>query len=364
MLDAIRRSARPVSPASLLGAGGVGGLSVCSDPASAPKAPAPRGHRIVAVTGATGFVGSRLVRVLLRTEMSVRAVVRATRAVAPLRDLGCEVALGDVQDARSLEQAFAGCDAVVHLVAVLRERGSVTYDAVNRAGTANVVAAAKRQGADRIVHFSALGAGPHATRYLRSKWAGEEEVRTGGVQYVIFRPSFLIGLGGGAAAQFADIVRLGPWYPLRRVVRSGAFLTRLGDLVPIVPILGSGQSRFMPVHLDDVLDAVKQALSRDDVLGETYEVGGPDIVTYEHMMATVAEVLGLRRWAVHVPLAAAWAMVRLFAVLPDPPITADEFEALLRDNVCDNTRVQEVFRLSLRPFRVAVADALRESSAA
>jgi len=227
-----------------------------------------------------------------------------------------------------------------------------------------VVAAAKRQGADRIVHMSVLGAGPHATRYLRSKWAGEEEVRSAGVRYVIFRPSFLIGPGGGAAAQFANIVRFGPWYPLRGVIRSRRFLTPLGDLVPIVPILGSGQSRFMPVHLDDVLDAVSQALRRENVLGETFEVGGPDVVTYEQMMAIVAEILDRRRWAVHLPLAAAWAIIRLFAVLPDPPITADEFETLLRDNVCDNTRVQQAFQLSLRPFRVAMVDALREATAA
>ncbi len=319
-----------------------------------------QGRRVVAVTGATGFVGLRLVRTLLKRGMPVRAVVRATSAVAPLRALGCEVLTGDVQDGRSLDAAFAECDAVVHLVAILRERGTATYDAINRAGTANVVAAAKRQGVDRIVHMSALGAAPNSTRYLRSKWAGEEEVRHGGVRYAIFRPSFLIGPGGGAATQFTELIRLGPWYPLRQVLRSRVALTRLADLMPIVPILGSGQSRFMPIHLDDVLDAVAQALRRDEVLGETYDIGGPDVVTYEEMMTTVAEVLRVRRWAVHVPLVAAWAMVRLFAFMKEPPITRDEFESLLRDNVCDNTKVIQVFQLSLRPFKVAVADALRE----
>jgi len=324
----------------------------------------PSSRRVVAVTGPTGFVGSRLVRMLLRTDIVVRAVARATQGAGSLRSLGCEVALGDVQDAQSLDAAFAGCETVVHLVAILRERGLATYDAINRAGTANVVAAAKRQGVGRIVHMSALGANPNSTRYLRSKWAGEEEVRRGGVRYAIFRPSFLIGSGGGPAAQFADIVRFGLVYPLRGIVGSSGILARLAELGPIVPILGSGQSRLMPVHLDDVLNAVVQAINRDEVLGETYEVGGPDVVTYEGMMATVAEVLGLRRWGVHVPLVAAWAMVRLFAILSDPPITAEEFESLLQDNVCDNTKVQQVFQLSLRPFKVAVTEALKVPIAA
>ncbi len=294
-----------------------------------------------------------------RHHVAVRAVVRSTKAAAPLRALGCEVALGDVQHPRSLDEAFAGCQAVVHLVAILREAGTATYDTVNRQGTANVVAAAQRQGVDRIVHMSALGADPDSTRYLRSKWAGEEAVRQSGMRYAIFRPSFLIGPCGGAAAQFAEIVRLGVWYPLLRLARSARWLTTLAGLVPMVPILGSGQSRFMPVHLDDVFAAVHQVLRREDVLGQTFDIGGPDVLTYDEMMRTVAEVLGLRRWAVHIPLSVAWALIRLFALLPNPPITRDEFESLLRDNICDNTTVIQTFHLSLRPFKVALADALQ-----
>lgn len=322
----------------------------------------PTTGRVVAVTGATGFVGSRFVRLLRGNQVPVRAVVRSTKDAASLRALGCDVSLGDVQDRRSLEEAFTGCYAVVHLVAILRERGAATYDAINRQGTANVVGAAQLRGVDRVVHMSALGAHAESTRYLRSKWAGEEEVRHGNVRHAIFRPSFLIGPGGGAAIQFAEIVRFGVWYPLRHVGGSVHLLTSLARLMPVVPVLGSGRSRFMPVHLDDVFNAVHQTLQRDDVLGATYEIGGPDVVTYDEMMAAVAEVLRLKRWAVHVPLPVAWGMVRLFALLPNPPITLDEFESLLRDNVCDNTKVRQTFHLSLRPLRVALADALQESA--
>lgn len=311
----------------------------------------------VVVTGATGFVGSRLIRKLVDLQVPVRAVVRSSPAAAPLRRVGCEVAIADVEDVPSLAAAFAECRAVVHLVAILREKGHSTYEAINRIGTANVVAAAYRAGVGRIVHMSALGAHPYASRYLQSKWAGEEEVRRGDVPYAIFRPSILFGPHGGAAKQFVDLVRLGVWYPFRRG-RLEAVLARLAEATPIVPVLGSGQARFMPVHIDDVLEAVSQAIHRDDVLGETYEIGGPDIVTYEGILVAIAERLNLRRWVVHVPLAVAWIIVRLGAFLPDPPITADEFASLLHDNVCDSAKVQRVFQLMLRPFRVAIADAV------
>lgn len=310
-------------------------------------------------------MGSHLVRRLRDDRVPVRAVVRATIAVAPLRRIGCDVVLADVRNRGSLTEALAGCGAVVHLVAILRESGDANYEAVNRLGTANVAAAARAAGVDRMVHLSALGAAPHASRYLRSKWAGEEEVRRTGIRHVIFRPSFIIGSGAwstppgrGAAAQFADVVRLGPWYPFKLLLGWGRPLAWLAALTPVLPILGAGRSRFMPVHIDDLLTVVRQSLERDNVLGETYELGGPDVLAYDEMMDAVAEALGVRRWKVHLPLVAARGLVRMFSVMPNPPMTRDEFESLLIDNVCDNARVVQTFGLSLRPFSVAMRDAL------
>ncbi len=311
----------------------------------------------IAVTGATGFVGSHLIRQLLRDGLPVRAVVRSTASASALREAGCEVALADVRHQGSLVAAFGGCRAVVHLVAIIRETRDATFDRVNVEGTAHAMAAAREAGVSRFVHQSALGAGPHASRYLRSKWAGEEMVRRGDVRYVIFKPSIVIG-PGGAATQLADVVRFGLWYPFVLLAGGRRVFARLAEVLPVIPVLGTGRYRAMPVSLDDLLVAVRQAVDRDDVLNETYELGGPDVLTYDEILDHVAGVLGVRRWKFHLPWAAARAVVRGFARLPHPPITDDEFDSLVIDNICDNTKTVRTFGLRLRPLDQALREAL------
>lgn len=316
----------------------------------------------VAVTGAGGFVGSRLVRRLRGAGTAVRAVIRAARDAEPLRALGCEVAVADVTDRAALAAAFSGCRAAVHLAAIIRERDGLTFDAVNHQGAANAAAAAAASGIGRFVHLSALRASPEAARYLRSKWQGEEAVRRSGLPAVIFRPSVLLGPGGGAAAQFADVVRYGLWYPVVGGRVPGRRLAgTLAALTPFVPVLGNGRYTSMPVALDDVLPAVAAALERDDVLGGTFEIGGPEVLTYDELVRRVAAVLGLRRVLWHLPMPAARGLLRLFALLPDPPITRDEFDALLVDNVCDPAPAVRAFGLRLRPVEQALREALTPS---
>lgn len=312
----------------------------------------------VAVTGAGGFVGRRLVGRLRSAGAPVRALVHSAHDVEGLSALGCEVRRVDVRDRDALAAAFAGCRAVVHLVAVIRERRGFTFDGVNRQGAANAVAAAAASGAGRFVHLSALGASPTAPRYLRSKWEGEEAVRAGGLPAVIFRPSILLGPGGGAAVQFADVVRYGLWYPLagRRLGRPLAAIAAAAT--PVVPVLGDGRYTSMPVALDDLLPAVVDSLERDDVLGRTFEIAGPEVLTYNELVRRVARVLGLRRLLWHIPEWAARGLLRFFALLPEPPITRDEYESLLIDNVGDPGPAVRAFGLRLRPVEQALREAL------
>jgi NADH dehydrogenase len=272
---------------------------------------------------------------------------------------GYEAVLADVRDLRALRSACTGARAVVHLVAILRERSGQTFEAVNRQGAAHAAAAARDAGVERFIHLSALGAGPQVSRYLRSKWAGEEAVRGAGVPFVVFRASLLIGPGGGAAAQFADVVRFGPWYPFVLTLGARRVFRSLAALVPLVPVLGTGTYRSMPVALDDVLPALIAAVDRPEVSGRTFEIGGPEVLAYNEIVDTTARVLRLHRRRVHLPPALARAFVRAFAVLPNPPITDDEAQALYEENLCDNTVAVQTFGLRLRPFEAAMREALR-----
>ncbi|MBI4280165.1 MAG: NAD(P)H-binding protein [Armatimonadetes bacterium] len=310
---------------------------------------------MIAVTGAGGFIGQHLLDTLRQEGLPARAVVRRPQALPP--EAGAvDVAAAEVGDPAALEAAFRGCRAVVHLVAVIRERGAATFEAVNRLGARHVATAARAAGVARLVHVSALGARPDQRgRYLASKWRGEEEIRAGGVPWVILRPSFVFGPGGGAMAQFAAVVRYGPWYPVRQIAGRVPGLEALASLVPVVPVLGSGQYRSMPVDVRDLCAGIAQALTRDGVTDQTFELGGPEVVPYDDLIRLIARTLGVRRALVHVPLPVAWGIVRASRLLPDPPITPDEFEAILEDNLCDNGPALRAFALRLRPLAETVA---------
>lgn len=317
---------------------------------------------LVAITGAAGFLGQHIARRLRDEGVAVRAVIRpGTRkgsVIEALAARGCEVAYADVRDRQELHAALAGCTTIVHLVAVLRESGSTTYDSVNRQGTANVVRVARGAGVRRLVHLSALGAGTDGTPYLQSKWAGEEEVRRGTIPYVILRPSFIIGPGGGVAGQIADAVRFGPWYPYRLLGVPEGLLRVLAWLLPLVPVLGSGRYRSIPVDVRDVVEVVRQALERVDVINTTYDLGGPDVLSYNQLVDGVAQATRVRRLKLHLPLVAARAIIRLFSYMRNPPITQEEFAALLLDNVGDPSSAMRTFRLQPRPFAEAIRYAL------
>lgn len=312
----------------------------------------------MAVTGAGGFVGRHLIRHLRDQGHPVRGVVRSPRDLGVLRAAGCEAVRADVRDPAALRTAFAGARAVVHLVAILRERRDETFDGVNHVGAGNVAAAARESGVDRVVHLSVVGAHPQATRYLRSKWMGEQAVRSSGVETVIFRSSILIGSGGGAAAQFADVVRYGLWYPLVLQFGGRPLFGALASLTPLLPVLGSGAYRLMPVALDDVLPALVVSVDRPDLGGRTFEIGGPQVLTYNEILETTARVLGLRRRRLHLPSWAVRAVVRAFSVLPNPPITDDEAQALFEENLCDSAAAVQAFDLQLRPFEAAMREAI------
>lgn len=286
----------------------------------------------VFLTGGSGFVGGAVARALRRRGHAIRALVRDPAGAGDLAGHGAELVRGDIIDAASLRGAPAGCDAAIHLVGIIREKGPYTFEAVHERGTANVLAAAREAGLRRFVHMSALGARPEGTAYHRTKHQGEDHVRRAGVPFVILRPSLVFGHG-------SPVVRM--WI---RMVRAS----------PIVPVLGDGRYRLQPVFVGDVAAAFVRAAERADLGDGVYEVAGPEVLTYDEVLDAVAQAMGKRIRKLHIPLALVWPPVRVAAALRLPaPIAPHELQMLLEENVAAEARnvLRDVFGIEPRPFR-------------
>ena len=281
----------------------------------------------VLVTGATGFVGPRVVHALRARDCEVRALVRRPERAAQLLSWGAELATGDITDPASLRAALAGCTHVVHLVAIL-SGSAADFERVMTQGTRELVAAAKAEGVEQFVLMSALGTSEPATGsvpYYAAKWAEEREVIDSGLEYTIFRPSFVFGRGG-ALRLFIKQVRYSP----------------------VVTVIGDGLQRSQPIWIEDVAAIFAQAVGNAQATNRTFELGGPDTVNWNELYRTIARVLDKRRRIVHVPFVVARAGARLTQWLPKAPLSTDQVAMLQgADNVVSNTDAADTFQLPL-----------------
>jgi uncharacterized protein YbjT (DUF2867 family) len=286
---------------------------------------------MILVTGSTGFIGPKIVHRLRAEGREVRCLVRDRRKGKQLESWGCELVEGDVTDRAGLDAAVAGCDAVVHLVSILVGRPR-DFARVMEQGTRNLVDAARTARVRRFILMSALGASEamrELVPYYHAKWEMERTVRESGIEYVIFRPSFVFGPDGGALQRF----------------------TQLARLTPVTPIVGSGRQKLQPIWVDDVAAYFASAVDKPEAANRTFELGGPDVVTWNELWERLKRARGMRRPSIHVPT----RLLRMQAVvlerLPKPPVTRDQLTMLeAGDNVVSNDEVVETFKLPLVPL--------------
>lgn len=295
----------------------------------------------VLVTGASGFVGGHLITRLLSDGHEVVGLSRTPRSSART----ClSWARGDVASGDGLADAAAGVDAVVHLVGVIRETRQLTFEAVHVDGTRNVLSAAREAGVKRFVHMSAVGADPaSASGYRSSKGRAEALVRDSDLAWTILRPDMILGVG------------------------DGFFSGTLRDLVtkaPVVPVVGSGAYPLRPISVHDVTTAFARALGDPATHGLTFDLVGPREYTLRELQVLVRDTLGVRKPLVHVPLPLMRLGVRLFRMLPDPPITRDELTMLLTTVPSDPAPAVEAFGLQLRTVEEELPAVIRAAPAA
>lgn len=287
------------------------------------------GNRIF-ITGGTGFVGTALRDAL--GDRPLRLLVRDIDKHGAHESQHIEVVEGDVTDAGSLRDTMLGCSTVIHLVAIIEETGGHTFDQVIRQGTEHVVNEARAAGVRRFIQMSALGAANLSEfPYHQAKWRAEEAVRASGLDWTIFRPSIIFGPGDGFLTTLAGVVRS----------------------FPITPIAGDGTSRFQPIAVDDVASSFVRATDDPETINQIYELGGPDVVTYEQLLNLIARQLGKSRRSIHLPVPLVRAVVTLAKPLPKrlrPPVTIEQLKMLALDNTTAHSATEQLIGHPPRPL--------------
>ncbi len=284
----------------------------------------------VFVTGGTGFVGSHIVGLLLERGHHVVLLVRPGSEGKCQEHKNLRMVLGDALDLDSLIVGMDGCDAVIHLVGIIREQKSrgITFERLHVEATRNAVAAARHVNIRRFVHMSALGTRAHAeSMYHRTKHRGELTVKAAHRDWTIFRPSLIFGPEDKSINLFARIMRKSP----------------------VFPMFGRPDAKVRPVFVKDVADAFVSALAKEGTIGKVYDLCGPERHTYRSLFKTIARLVGHKVILVRVPYAIGWLAATCLGWLPFFPITRDQFIMINEDNTCDDAGVKKAAKeLGLR----------------
>ena len=274
-------------------------------------------NRLFTIFGGTGFIGRYVVERLADRGARILVISRSPRSHGRhLQPLGSVdqivVQSADLSSETALRRAVAGAAGVINLIGILYETGRQQFAEIHGALAGRIAAAAQAEGVGRLVQVSAIGADPgSASAYARSKAAGERRVHEVFPGATLLRPSIVVGPEDSFFNRFAALARI----------------------LPALPLIGGGETRFQPVYVGDVAQAVVAALERDDAPGKTYELGGPRIYTFAELMRYMLKVLGRRRLLVSVPFGVATLQARFLELLPQPLLTRDQVELLRRDNV-------------------------------
>ncbi|MFC6837676.1 complex I NDUFA9 subunit family protein [Halomarina ordinaria] len=270
----------------------------------------------VLVVGGTGFIGTELSRELTERDHEVTVLSRSPDDEG--LPAGVDTYEGDVTDYDSIEEAFVGQDAVVYLVALSPlfkpDGGNAKHFDVHLGGAENVVKAMQAHDVERLVHMSALGADPRGeTAYLQAKGQAEETVRDAGLDVVVFRPSVVFGDGG----EFVP------------------FTKKLAPR-PAAPLPGGGKTKFQPIHVGDLVPMLAEAVEDDDRVGDTYDVGGPEVLTLKQVAELAHRADGHSFTAIPIPMAFADVGLSMLGAVGGP-MGRDQARSLRIDNtVADN----------------------------
>jgi uncharacterized protein YbjT (DUF2867 family) len=273
-------------------------------------------NQLITVFGGTGFIGRHLVSRLAAQGARVLVPSRNPSRGYHLQPMGrvgqIAVERVDLASDQALARALAGADGVVNLIGIMHESRQQRFEQVQGALPGRIAKAAANAGIARMVQLSAIGADASSpSAYARSKAEGERRVREALAGATIVRPSIVIGPEDSFFNRFAEMAR---W-------------------LPALPLIGGGETRFQPVYVGNVAEAIVAGLQRPDAAGATYELGGPQVYSFAELMRYMLDVVDRRRLLVPISFGMAAFVARFLELLPAPPLTRDQVELLKSDNV-------------------------------
>src|SRR5262245_54473863 len=283
----------------------------------------------VLVTGASGFIGQALIARLAARGHEVRALARHAEGLAARPHV--EPFKGDLLDSDSLDRAAQGMDAIVHLACATGVANERQVRRVNVDGTRALLDAAQKHNVRRFVFVSTISAtrermGP----YGRTKKEGEAMVEHAGLDWVTVRPSLVYGAA-----------------PIGLFATLAAYLRSL----PVVPVIGSGELELDPIHVDDVCEVLVQCVTRSDVVGKTYDLLGPDRVTFNEFLQRLSRELGIRKPTVHIPGGIALLMASMLGLVSRrPPVSVDNVLGMTSPARVDRAPAQRDFAIRWTPL--------------
>jgi uncharacterized protein YbjT (DUF2867 family) len=272
--------------------------------------------RLITIIGGSGFVGRHIVRALARRGYRIRVACRRPDLAGHLQPLGntgqIMAVQANVRYPASLAAACEGAHAVINLTGVLHSSGAQSFDAVHAFGAEASARAAKEARARVFIQMSAIGADASSSAaYARSKAEGEARARANFPGAIVLRPSIVFGPEDSFFNRFAELARFSPFLPL----------------------IGGGETKFQPVFAGDVGEAVARLVDAGVADGKTYELGGPEALSFKALMQFTLDTIGRKRLLLPLPWGLAKLQAAVMGLMPNPMLTTDQVEMLRHDNV-------------------------------